>query len=71
MPIPSRRLDDRIRTLWARIAASENGDEWMCLLPELQIEVHEAITKLRFRLLTVFDGSVSQHPERRKIPNSH
>jgi hypothetical protein len=70
MAAPSRRLDDHIRTLCARIAASDNGDEWIGLLPELQTTVHEAIARLRFRLLAVFDGPVSKHPERRKIPDS-
>jgi hypothetical protein len=66
MAVPSRRLEDHIRTLCARIAASDNRDEWIGLLPELQTAIHEAIARVRFRLLAVFDGSVSRHPERRK-----
>jgi hypothetical protein len=71
MPVPSRRLDDRICILCGKIAASKNPEEWIGLLPELQVAIHEAISRLRFRFLASFDASISQHPERRRAPDSY
>lgn len=46
MPIPSRRLDDRIRQLSDQLGDASN-DELTVLLPKLLSAIHEKLDRLR------------------------
>jgi hypothetical protein len=62
----SRRLDDRIRKLCAKIASSQDPDELNKTLPELKSAIHEAIERLRKRAAVVLTGRRDVPPDRRK-----
>ena len=64
----SRRLDDRIRHLCAKVAASTDPDELALMLPELKSALHEAVERLRVRAVAILDGYRSIPPDRRKLP---
>jgi hypothetical protein len=64
----TRRLDDRIRELCARVAASRNSDELHLILPELRGAIHEATERLRIRAIAILTGRVNVPEERRKSP---
>ena len=64
----SRRLDDRIRHLCARVAASTEPGELELILPELKSAIHEAIERLRVRAIAIFSGCQDVPPDRRKLP---
>jgi hypothetical protein len=63
----SRRLDDRIRELCARVIASENSDELNLILPELRTAIHEATERLRLRAAATLMGNSKPPKERRKL----
>jgi hypothetical protein len=56
MSLRSRRLDDRIRELCARVVASEDPDELKLILPELRRAIHEATERLRLRAAATLIG---------------
>jgi hypothetical protein len=62
----SRRLDDRIRKLCAKVASSRDPDELNEALPELKSAIHEAIERLRNRAAVVLSGRRDVPPDRRK-----
>lgn len=64
----SRRLDDRIRHLCAKVAVSTDPGELALLLPELKAAIHEAVERLRIRAVAILGGSRVFPPERRKLP---
>ena len=64
----SRRLDDRIRHLCTKVAASTDPDELALMLPELKSAIHEAIEKLRIRAVAILGGYRDFPPDRRKLP---
>jgi hypothetical protein len=63
----SRRLDDRIRHLCARVADSGDPGELELLLPELKSAIHEAIERLRVRAIAILSGGRDLPPDRRKL----
>jgi hypothetical protein len=68
MSVRSRRLDDRIRELCARVASSKDAEEVNLILPELQSALHQAIQRLRLRTVAVMSGRPDFRTDRRKIP---
>ena len=62
----SRRLDDRIRELCARIAVTKNPEEVHLILPELRNAIHEAVERLRIRAVAVLTRSPDIPKERRR-----
>jgi len=65
----SRRLDDRIRELCAKVAASKDPEELHLILPELKSTIHQAIEGLRLRAVAVLSKGHRDFPnERRKTP---
>jgi uncharacterized coiled-coil protein SlyX len=68
MSVRSRRLDDRIRELCARVASSKDAEEVNLILPELQSAIHQAIHRLRLRAVAVMSGRAGLRTERRKPP---
>lgn len=62
MSMRCRRLDDRIRELCAKVAATEDPDELKLILTELKSAIHQMIERLRIRAVTVLSG-------RRDFPN--
>jgi len=67
MPPHSRRLDDRIRELCAKVVASKNADELEVMLPELRSAIHQAIEGLRTRSVAILSGRHDFPGERRKL----
>ena len=63
----SRRLDDRIRQLCAKVVASKDADELHLVLPELKSAIHEAVERLRIRAIAMLTGRSSFPDDRRKI----
>jgi hypothetical protein len=63
----SRRLDDRIRQLCAKVAASKDSDELTVILPELKSAIHDAIERLRLRAVTMLSGGRDFPNDRRKL----
>ncbi|GEM_PF-3423603 len=51
----SRRLDDRIRELCAKLASTEHHDVNQ-ILSELKAALHESIERLRIRVAGVLSG---------------
>jgi hypothetical protein len=49
----SRRLDDRIRELRAKVSASKDPDEVSPILSELKSAIHQALARLRRRAVAV------------------
>jgi uncharacterized coiled-coil protein SlyX len=66
--VRSRRLDDRIRELCAKVATSKDSEEVNLILPELQTAIHQAIQRLRLRAVAVMSGRPDFLDERRKAP---
>jgi nitrogen-specific signal transduction histidine kinase len=64
----SRRLEDRIRELCARVAASKDQDELNLILPELNTAIHQVIERVRIKAVAVLGSSRALPNERRKIP---
>jgi hypothetical protein len=64
----SRRLDDRIRDLCAKVIASKGSDELHQILPELRDSIHEATERIRMRAVAILTRSSLVHKERRKSP---
>lgn len=64
---PSRRLDDRIRDLCARIGIASD-DEQKLLLPQLKSAIREKIERIRKLAATKLVGG-SNHKERRNSEN--
>lgn len=62
----SRRLDDRIRELCARVVASTEHHDVDLILPELRAAIHESIERLRIRAAAVLSGRRDLPEERRK-----
>jgi hypothetical protein len=63
--MPTRRLDDRIREMCARVVALKDGDAVDPVLPELRAALHQSIERLRIRAVAVLGGR-SDFEERRK-----
>jgi hypothetical protein len=63
----TRRLDDRIRELCARVVASEDAEELNSILPELRASLHWAIERLRIRAMAILTGQVDVPNERRGL----
>lgn len=62
MPSHSRRLEDRIRELCAKIVVSKDQDELNLILPELKTAIHQAIERVRIKAVAVLGSS-------RALPN--
>ena len=52
----SRRLDDRIRELCARLVASTEHHDVEAILSELKAALHESIERLRKRVAAALSG---------------
>ena len=52
----SRRVDDRIKELCARLVASKDSDDVNLILPELRAALHQSIERLRIRAVAVLSG---------------
>ena len=52
----SRRLDDRIRELCARVVASTECHDVNQILSELKVALHESIERLRIRAAAALNG---------------
>jgi hypothetical protein len=63
----SRRLDDRIRQLCAKVVAAKDSDELHMVLPELKSAIHESVERLRIRAIAVLTGRPAFPADRRKI----
>ncbi len=63
----SRRLEDRIREMCAKVAASRDQDELNLILPELKTAIHQAIERVRIKAVAVLGSSRALPNERRKI----
>jgi hypothetical protein len=68
MSVNSRRVDDRIRELCAKVASSNDTEEVNLIFPELQSAIHQAIHRLRLRAVAVMSGSADLRTERRTPP---
>jgi hypothetical protein len=66
MPLLSRRLDDRIRELCARVVACNDPEELDLILSELKAAIHQAIGQLRIRAVAMLSGRRDFPTERRK-----
>jgi hypothetical protein len=55
-PMHSRRLDDRIRELCARLVASTEHHDVNQILSELKVALHESIERLRIRVAGALSG---------------
>ncbi len=64
--VRSRRLDDRIRELCAKVVASTDPKELEVILPELRSALHQAIERIRVRSVAVLGGRRDFPNERRK-----
>lgn len=64
----SRRAEDRIRELCAKVIASKDSDELNVLLPELRSAIHQAIERLRMKAVVALSGCGNLPNERRKHP---
>ena len=67
MSTRSRRLDDHIRELCAKVVASQDSEELNRILPELKIALHQSIERLRTRAVAILTAPRSFPNERRKI----
>jgi hypothetical protein len=61
----SRRLDDRIRELCARLIHLKEHDDLDLILPELKAALHQSIERLRIRAAGALSG-YRDFTERRK-----
>lgn len=68
MSLRSRRLDDRIRELCAKVVASRDEKELQVILPELKSAIHQSIGRVRMQAVAVLSGRSDLPNERRKIP---
>ncbi len=55
-PMHSRRLDDRIRKLCARLVASTEHHDVDHILSEVRPALHESIERLRMRVAVALSG---------------
>lgn len=65
MSMPTRRLDDRIREMCARVVALKDCDDLDPILEELRAALHQSIERLRMRAVAVLGGR-RDFEERRK-----
>jgi len=65
-PMHSRRLDDRIRGLCARLVSSTEHHDVDHILPELRDAIHESIKRLRIRAAAALGGRGKLPEDRRK-----
>lgn len=63
----SRRLEDRIRDLCARVVEAKNQDELNLVLPQLKTAIHQAIERVRTRAVAVL-SSTSPSTTSRALP---
>jgi hypothetical protein len=68
MSLRSRRLDDRIRELCAKVIASTDPAELEVILPELRSAIHQAVERLRIRSAAILGSRRDVPNERSKIP---
>ena len=66
MSIPSRRLDDHIVDLCAKLVASTEHPDVDHILPELKEALHESIERLRMRVAAALNGRRDFPEDRRK-----
>jgi hypothetical protein len=66
--VKSRRLEDRIRELCARVVAAKSFDELNLILPELRSAIHQAIQRVRLRAAAILAKPDNLPVERRKNP---
>jgi len=64
----SRRLEDRIRNLCAKLTAAKDSDEAQKPLSELQSATHELIKRLRARAIAVLGSQAA--PGRKALATS-
>ena len=64
----SRRAEDRIRELCAKVIASKDSDELEILLTELRSAIHQAIQRVRMKAVVALSGRGDLPNERRKPP---
>jgi hypothetical protein len=64
----SRRLEDRIRELCARAVSSEDSEELLEILPELQAALHQAVERVRTKAFAVLRGHRDIPLDRRAPP---
>ena len=67
MSTRSRRLDDRIRELCAKVVASKDSEALTRILAELTVALHQSIERLRTRAIAILTAPKSFPDERRKI----
>ena len=66
VPMPSRRLDDRIRNLCAKLVGSSECHDENQILSELKVSLHESIERLRGRAAAGLNGRRDFPEDRRK-----
>jgi hypothetical protein len=63
----SRRLEDRIRDLCARVVSAKDPEELNLVLPQLKTAIHQAIERVRTKAVAVLGSSRALPKDRRKI----
>jgi hypothetical protein len=66
MSTHSRRLEDHIRELCAKIAASEKSDDVPPMIAELRAALHQAVERLRTRAAAALSRQTEYPEDRRK-----
>ena len=66
MSTHSRRLEDHIRELCAKIVASQKSDNAHPMIAELRAALHQAVERLRTRAAAVLSSHTGYPEDRRK-----